>query len=220
MKTSQNPLRALQKSERKRLFKLLEFERCAQTKGFKRIAGIDEAGRGPLAGPVVAAVCLVGDHLFSGINDSKLLNPSQRDLLFNQITSAPGVSYAIGIVESEEIDRINILQATIKAMREAVARLEQAPDYLLIDGMDLPFDQIVSEKVIHGDARSQSIAAASILAKVTRDRLMREYHELYPLYGFDQHKGYGTVKHLEAIEKHGPCPIHRLSFSPLKPSAM
>lgn len=195
----------------------MAFERRVKANGFKRIAGVDEAGRGPLAGPVVAAVCLIQDHLFAGINDSKLLTPSQRQSLFDQITSAPDVDYAIGMVEPGEIDRINILQATIKAMREAVSKLKDAPDYLLIDGMDLLFEQIPSEKIVQGDSRSQSIAAASIIAKVTRDQLMIEYHQLYPLYGFDQHKGYGTSKHLQAIEKYGPCPIHRLSFSPLKP---
>lgn len=194
----------------------MAFERRAQANGFKRIAGIDEAGRGPLAGPVVAAACLIHARSFEGINDSKLLTPSQRQSLFDQITSTPGVNYAVGIVESKEIDRINILQATIKAMREAVARIEDPPDYLLIDGMDLFFDQIPSEKIVQGDSRSQSIAAASIIAKVTRDHLMRGYHQLYPLYGFDQHKGYGTAKHLHAIQKYGPCPIHRLTFAPLK----
>lgn len=209
-------MKAPSPSEKKRLFKLTELERNARALGFKRIAGVDEAGRGPLAGPVVAAACLVGDHLFSGINDSKLLSPEKRELLFEAITSTPGVHYGIGIVESEEIDRVNILQATLKAMRIAIAKLVEMPDYLLVDGTHLPLDTISSEKVIEGDRRSHSIAVASVLAKVTRDRMMLAYHQKYPHYGFDTHKGYGTEKHVKALEIYGPCPIHRFSFSPLK----
>jgi len=181
------------------------------------IIGVDEAGRGPLAGPVVAAACILPDGaLFEKLNDSKQLSPEERDSLFLQITQFPGILYGIGLADARTIDRINILQATFWAMTQAVAALKTKPDYLLIDGNRLPQSDIPSEAVVEGDAKSVSIAAASILAKVTRDRIMEELDEKYPLYGFKQHKGYATEQHLTALKEHGPCPIHRKSFEPIK----
>lgn len=150
------------------------------------------------------------------INDSKQLTPQVRKSLFEELTQNPYVVYGIGIVSHEEIDRINIYQATIKAMLQAVEQLSAVPDLLLVDGMILPHANIPSRKIVQGDALVRLIAAASIIAKETRDRLMAEYHQQWPQYGFDQHKGYGTKRHLKAIEEYGPCPIHRLSYAPLK----
>lgn len=190
------------------------FEENAQKRGYRLIAGVDEAGRGPLAGPVVAAACIV-PHGFdvSGIDDSKKLSPKQRELLFHRISSS--CITAVGIVEAPVIDVINILQASIQAMVEAVKKLVPSPDYLLVDGLKLPFS-IPSEKIIKGDALSFSIGAASIIAKVTRDRIMEELDAIYPQYGFKKHKGYGTAVHLKALQEHGPCPIHRKTFEPIK----
>lgn len=203
--------------ERQRLLLMTQYERAACAKGFKRIAGLDEAGRGPLAGPVVAAVCMLPPSLLiPHINDSKQLTPKVRKTLFDQITSHSDIVYAVGIISSEEIDRINIYQATIQAMLQAISLLTATPDYLLVDGMKLSHPLIPSEKIVKGDALSQSIAAASIIAKETRDDLMRQYHLRWPNYGFDQHKGYGTEKHVKALENHGPCPIHRFSFGPIQ----
>ena len=198
-----------------RLQELTSYERAARRSGHRLVAGVDEAGRGPLAGPVVAAVCFIPeDVFFPGIDDSKKLTPSRREDLFHTINSHPLVRYAIADASHEEIDAINILQATIRAMLRALGQLIaiQPLDYLLVDGMKLPGCPIPQEKIIKGDAKSQSIAAASILAKVTRDRLMEEYHRQWPEYGFDTHKGYGTKKHIDAIKQRGPCPIHRLTF--------
>jgi len=196
-----------------RLQLLMAYERKALHNGFKLIAGLDEAGRGPLAGPVVAAVCILPSNLFiPKINDSKKLNASTRVQLFDIIINHPEVQYGIGIVDAMEIDRINIFQATIQAMLNAIEQLKVPPDYLLVDGLKLPHQTIPGEKIIKGDQLSQSIAAASIIAKETRDRLMMQYHEQWPHYHFDRHKGYGTQLHREALEKHGLCPIHRRSF--------
>lgn len=188
------------------------YENKALSEGFCLIAGVDEAGRGPLAGPVVsAAVILLAGFTHPEITDSKKLSPSKRDRLY-QIISEQAVDIGIGMVSSEEIDRINILQAALKSMCLAVGQLQPKPDYLLIDGkftLNLPLTQ---EAIIKGDSLSLSIAAASIIAKVTRDRIMADYHEQFPHYGFSVHKGYPTVFHKEAIKKYGPCPIHRLSF--------
>lgn len=203
--------------EWRRLCKLVIYEQEARQQGFRLIAGIDEAGRGPLAGPVVCAACIIPDKTyFDGIDDSKKLTAEEREILYEQITTREGVIYGLGIVSSTEIDRINIFQATIVGMLQAIAGLSIVPDYLLVDGLKLPHPQIPSRKIIKGDAKSQSIAAASILAKVTRDRLMEEMDTYWPLYGFKQHKGYATPQHIKAIENHGPCPIHRMSFDPLK----
>lgn len=188
------------------------FETEAAAAGAKRIAGIDEAGRGPLAGPVVAAaVVLRSDRPISYLNDSKLLTESRREELFREIREkAAGVG--IAVVEPDIIDRINILQATRLAMCRAVDALTPLPDYLLIDG-PISLDMSISQKaIIQGDQLSLSIAAAGIVAKVTRDGIMRDLHRQYPLYGFDRHKGYGTAIHRAAIAEHGPCPIHRMCF--------
>ncbi|MGA8164208.1 MAG: ribonuclease HII [Waddliaceae bacterium] len=203
--------------ELRRLQQLTYFEKKGYREGFKAIAGVDEAGRGPLAGPVAAAACIIPSNIFfSGVDDSKRLTPAQRAFLFKEITRHPRVNYGVAMVTSEKIDRINILQATILAMLEAVAKLVLIPDLLLVDGMCLPHPSIPSRKIVQGDTKSQSIAAASILAKVLRDRLMEEYHKKWPQYGFAQHKGYGTKAHREAIIRYGPCPIHRLTFEPVK----
>ena len=174
--------------------------------------GVDEAGRGPLAGPVVAAcVALSRDKMIEGIDDSKSLSASKRVELCRTI-KANCISYAVGIVENDEIDRINILQATLKAMKLAVTGLDVEPDMVYIDGnvrINMEIDQTT---IVKGDKKCHSIAAASIIAKVTRDRIMKEMNNLYPNYMFDKHKGYPTKEHYEAIKKYGPCPIHRLSY--------
>ncbi len=193
------------------------YETRLKREGFFRIAGLDEAGRGPLAGPVVAASCILPEGtLFANLNDSKQLRVEEREILYSEITNDPNLIYSIGIIDVETIDRVNILQATFLAMKAAVDAMEAMPDYLLIDGNQLPSFEIPTEAVIGGDALSISIAAASIIAKVTRDRMMIELDQLYPDYGFAQHKGYATEQHLKAIEIFGPCPIHRKSFDPIK----
>ncbi|HEV8051075.1 MAG TPA: ribonuclease HII [Parachlamydiaceae bacterium] len=204
--------------EQKRLFRLTSFERGARSQGFNVVAGIDEAGRGPLAGPVVAAACIIPDGLyFRNINDSKLLTPEMRETLFSEITSNAQVVFAIGIICQREIERVNIYQATILAMLQAISGLSAIPDYLLVDGLKLPHPKIPCLKIIKGDALSQSIAAASVIAKVTRDRLMVDYGKQWPHYGFENHKGYSTPQHFAAIAEHGPCEIHRFSFEPIRP---
>lgn len=181
------------------------------------IAGIDEAGRGPLAGPVVAAACIIPLGIFlPGVNDSKQLTSKKRQEILQNLTSNARILHAVGVVSCQEIDQINILQATIKAMLLAVAGLAVIPDLLLVDGLQLPHQSIPCQKIIKGDQMSASIAAASIIAKEKRDGLMLEYHEEWPQYGFDSHKGYGTAQHYAAIDRYGPCPIHRLSFDPFK----
>jgi ribonuclease HII len=200
-----------------RLKQLTRFEEKARNSGYSLIAGVDEAGRGPLAGPVVAAACCIPDGVFfEYIDDSKKLSPALREQLYETITSNTKVSYSVAVVDHTKIDEVNIYQATIIAMIQAVDTLECRPDYLLVDGLTLPHTSIPSEGIIKGDAKSQSIAAASVLAKVERDRLMLQYHEVWPQYGFDRHKGYATAAHIEAIYEHGPCPIHRKSFEPIK----
>lgn len=203
----------LDECERKRLKKLMSYERKHHKAGSKAVAGVDEAGRGPLAGPVVAAVCILPQStLISQIDDSKKLSSKLRTEIYERLLSDRKIHYGIGIIDSLEIDRINIYQATIQAMLMAVKQLKILPDCLLVDGLALPHPTIPVEKIIKGDQLSQSIAAASIIAKVTRDRIMLDYHEQWPVYGFSQHKGYGTQKHRDALRKHGPCPIHRRSF--------
>lgn len=207
---------ALSDQEWNRLQKLIEYEKKARKKGHQHIGGVDEAGRGPLAGPVVAAVCVIPEgHFFPGIDDSKKLPPKKRHQLFDALTNDPSVTYSIAQIDSEVIDQVNIYQATILAMLKAVESLEKQPDCLLVDGMTLSHPVIPSIKIVRGDSLSQSIAAASILAKVTRDRLMEDFHQQWPHYGFNEHKGYGTPQHMEAIQKHGIVPIHRRSFEPV-----
>jgi ribonuclease HII len=195
---------------------LLIFERQARNSGFPLVAGIDEAGRGPLAGPVVAAaVILPADLLIKGVNDSKKLSPDTRERLFDAIMSQ-ALSVGVGMGSAELIDRINILQATRHAMREALSQLAPQPDYILIDGISTIDSPIPQKTIKKGDSLSLSIAAASIIAKVTRDRLMRELDKIHPGYGFSGHKGYGSVLHLEAIRRLGPSPVHRLTFGGVK----
>jgi ribonuclease HII len=193
-----------------------KYEGEALKAGASLVAGIDEAGRGPLAGPVVAAaVILAKKSKIQNINDSKLVPPELRQVLYQKIIKH-AVSYGIGIVSSELIDEINIYQATRLAMNQAVEKMQQKPDFLLIDGkikLDLPIDQ---KAIVKGDQLSLSVAAASILAKVTRDRIMVEMSSLYPDYGFHVHKGYATKNHRDALCKHGPCPIHRKHFKGVK----
>jgi len=188
------------------------FEEKARRQGFQVIAGLDEAGRGPLAGPVVAAaVVLPRTRSMQGVADSKTLKAEQREKALSLIRKR-ALGIGIGIVEAEEIDRLNILRASLKAMELALQDLSLSPDCLLIDGLHtlrLPLNQ---QAIIKGDGRCLSIAAASIVAKVTRDRLMVDYHERYPQYNFARHKGYGTREHLQAIREHGCCPLHRQSF--------
>ena len=183
--------------------------------GLVNVAGIDEAGRGPLAGPVVAAAVVFphdsAGKTINGINDSKKLSPFQRESLFDYIYN-DAVSIGIGIVEASIIDEINVLQATFRAMNEAISQLHVPPDHLLIDGNRFCTSSIPYTTIVHGDALCYSIAAASIIAKVTRDRIMCAYHDLYPEYGFARHKGYGTLQHRNAIRSHGMTPIHRRSF--------
>lgn len=203
--------------EKYRLTQMTTFEEAAYQQGYHKVAGLDEAGRGPLAGPVVAAACILPRSLLiPNVNDSKKLTPKIREQLFTRLTTDPRIIYGVGIIGSEDIDRLNIYQATIQAMLQAVNHLSVSPDYLLVDGLALPHPCLPAQKIIKGDQLSQSIAAASIIAKETRDRLMRAYDEQWPVYGFRQHKGYGTAQHLEAISLHGPCPIHRHSFEPMK----
>jgi ribonuclease HII len=194
-----------------RLLAMSSHEIQLRQEGFRHVAGIDEAGRGPLAGPVVAAACILPpDALFAHLNDSKLLSEKQREILFAQITQT--AIFGIGIVDEKVIDEINILQATFLAMQKAVAALPTTPDALLLDGNQIPRFDIPAKAIVKGDSLSVSIAAASVIAKVTRDRLLIAYDAEYPQYGFKKHKGYGTAEHLQAIQKWGPCPIHRLSF--------
>ena len=186
--------------------------------GFSHICGIDEAGRGPLAGPVVAAACFFEEQICPlGLTDSKKLTPRRRKELFEVLTQTPSVHFGISIIDSQVIDEINILQATLRAMQEALDNLyaKVSVDFALIDGNQLPKLPIKAEALIKGDSISASIAAASILAKVTRDRLMLEYDTTWPGYGFSRHMGYGTRAHREALHELGPCPIHRLSFAPI-----
>ncbi len=191
------------------------YEARARRRGGSRIAGVDEAGRGPLAGPVVAgAVILNPDDPIDGLNDSKRLSPKRREQLFAQI-QARALAVGVGIVGPERIDQINILQATKQAMREALDHLPVAgveADYVLLDALTLPNLLVPQEGIVGGDGKSNSIAAASIIAKVTRDRLMVQYDVEYPGYGFSGHKGYPTVAHKQAVAQLGPCPIHRRTF--------
>ena len=191
------------------------YEHNWRLKGFEMIAGVDEVGRGPLAGPVVAAaVILPNDFFLAGIDDSKKLSEKKR-LEYDSIIRKEAMAFSISMIHAQEIDEINIYQATKKAMNAAIASLDPKPDFLLIDAMklDIPFP---SESIIKGDAKSISIAAASIVAKVARDTLMKEISQTYPVYGFQQNMGYGTKEHIEAIKQHGITSYHRKTFAPVK----
>ena len=188
------------------------FEREAWRAGLARVAGVDEVGRGPLAGPVVAAaVILDPGRPIKGLRDSKLLTPARREELFGRIVDA-AMAVGLGNVDPETIDRVNILEATRRAMLQAIGQLPVAPELVLIDALRLASLTCPQKNLIHGDRRSASIAAASIVAKVTRDRLMVEYDRQFPEYGFARHKGYATSAHLKALDKYGPCPVHRRTF--------
>ena len=198
--------------ERARLETMRAYERDCMQKGYSLICGIDEAGRGPLAGPVVAgAVILPEDCEIFGLNDSKKLSPGRREELYEEVTDK-ALAYGVGVVGPARIDEINILQADYEAMCEAIGQLSVMPQILLNDAVMIPQVKLPQVSIIHGDAKSVSIAAASIVAKVVRDRMMTEYDSLFPEYGFAQHKGYGTAEHYAAIKKYGPCMIHRKSF--------
>lgn len=191
---------------------LSQFEDQYRAEGYKAIAGIDEAGRGPLAGPVVAACCILDpDRPILGLDDSKKLSAKKRDLLFDEIKEK-ALAYAVVRVEADVIDEINILNATKQAMRQCVADIAVKPDILLIDAVNLDGTGLPVVPIIKGDAKSNSIAAASVLAKVTRDRIMEDYDKEYPGYGFAKHKGYGTAEHYAGIRAQGMCPIHRRTF--------
>lgn len=199
--------------ELQRLSRLCVYEAEGYAAGDTYIAGVDEVGRGPLAGPVVAAaVVLPRDCRILGINDSKKLSAQKREALYEEICEK-AVSYAFGVVSPQAIDEINILQATFRAMREAVAGLSVIPDRILVDGnRPIPGFSVPQRAIVQGDGKSMSIAAASIIAKVVRDDMMREYEDVYPGYGFAQNKGYGAAVHIAALQSQGPCPIHRRSF--------
>ncbi len=203
----------MKEKEEQRLKKIKEIDKEFFDMGIKYLAGIDEAGRGPLAGPVVVAcVIMPQDSMIEGINDSKKISESKREKLYEIITKE-AISYGVGIIYQEEIDEINILQATKKGLHEAIKSMEIKPNVILVDAltgidtMGIPY-----KSIIKGDAKSYSIGAASIVAKVTRDRIMREWDKVYPEYGFAGHKGYGTAKHIAAIKKYGLTPIHRKTF--------
>ena len=201
------------------------YGRAWWTRGTTRLAGVDEAGRGPLAGPVVAAAVCLPPHWLDtglpsalhGLNDSKQLTAAQREQFFDALTADPEIRYGIAQVEPDRIDAINILQATHQAMNEALAQLRPAPQHALVDGRPVQTLRFPHTPIVKGDTLSYSIAAASVLAKVTRDRRMVAYHRQYPHYGFADHKGYGTPQHLAVLAQHGPCPIHRRSFTWQKP---
>ncbi len=211
----------MDRQERYRLRKMSQIEKELFEQEYMFIAGVDEAGRGPLAGPVVAAACILPKgFLLEGINDSKLLSSEFREELFLKLQDNPDVHFCIAGVDSKKIDEINILQATMLAMKKSVEGLAKQPDFVLVDG-NRKFDHsIPMQTYVKGDSRSISIAAASVFAKCHRDKLMRSYHEKWPEYGFDRHKGYGTAFHREALKKYGPCPIHRFSFAPVSSSLL
>jgi len=194
----------------------LFYEQAKRNEGFQRVAGIDEAGRGPLAGPVAAAAVILPDgFIHELLDDSKKLSEKKRELLYDELVNREDVIWALSMGNVEEIDAINILKSTHAAMGRAALEIQPQPDYCLIDGLPVPEFPIPSEGIVKGDGKSFSIAAASVIAKVSRDRLMLEYAQKYPEYGFEKHKGYGTKQHLEALRKYGPCPIHRKSFAPV-----
>ena len=194
----------------------LELENIQTKAGYHVIAGIDEAGRGPLAGPVsAAAVVLPKGFVHEALDDSKKITEKKRGIIYEELIARDDITWAHSYADVDEIDEINILKATHAAMARAAEALDTKPDFCLIDGLAVPNFPFVSEGIVKGDGKSLSIAAASIIAKVMRDRLMIKYAETYPEYGFEKHKGYGTKQHMEALHKHGPCPLHRKSFAPV-----
>ena len=203
----------MKEKEEQRLEKLKEYENELQNKGFEYICGIDEAGRGPLAGPVVvASVIMPKDSIIEGINESKKVSEKKREKLYDLILEQ-AISYGVGIIGQDEIDDINILNATKKGLTNSLKELTQRPDLILVDALtNIDTLGIPYESIIKGDAKCYSISAASIIAKVTRDRIMREWDKIYPQYGFATHKGYGTSAHINAIKEYGPCPLHRKTF--------
>ena len=206
------PKKLTPEEEQARILKMHERENELRGSGIKYIAGVDEAGRGPLAGPVFAAAVILNENeIIEGLNDSKKLSEKRREAIFD-IICEKAVAYSICAVDEKRIDEINILNATLEAMAVAVGGLETTPEYVLIDGNKCPQLDIPCESIVKGDSKSASIAAASILAKVSRDRYITEIAAQYPEYGFEQHKGYGTKAHTEAILKYGPCKIHRRTF--------
>ncbi len=191
---------------------MLEFEKMYREQGYKAICGVDEAGRGPLAGPVFAAAVILPENMIiEGVTDSKKLSEKKREQLFDEIKEK-ALAFCVASASVEEIERMNILQADMLAMKRAVEGLQMKADFAMIDGNKTPVLEIPATAIVKGDSKSESIAAASILAKVSRDRLMKELAVRYPEYGFEKHKGYGTKAHTEAILKYGPCEIHRMSF--------
>lgn len=204
----------MKEKEEIRLNELKKMEQDLYKKGFSTIAGIDEAGRGPLAGPVVVAcVILPKDSKIEGVNDSKKVSEKKREKLYDQITKE-AISWSVGIIDQKRIDEINILNATKEGLTKSIEQLTVKPDLILVDALThINTCGIPYEAVIKGDAKCYSIAAASIIAKVTRDRIMKEWDEIYPAYGFAKHKGYGTAAHIAAIKEYGLCPIHRRTFT-------
>ena len=204
----------MKEKEIERLNVLKEIENEWHQTGKKLVCGIDEAGRGPLAGPVVvAAVIMPEDSFIEGVNDSKKISEKKREKLYEEITQS-AIAWGVGIIDQNEIDDINILNATKKGLTTALMELKEKPDIILVDALTkIDTLGIQYESIIKGDAKSYSIAAASIIAKVTRDRIMRQWDEIYPQYGFEKHKGYGTKMHIEAIKEYGLCPLHRRSFT-------
>jgi len=195
----------------------LKRETLLRAQGHILIAGIDEAGRGPLAGPVVAGAAILPPKFrHKVLRDSKLLSAGQRERIYDELTTREDVFWSVAVVATEEVDRLNILQATYLAMRLALESLRHVPDHVLIDGRPVPGFPVVHTAIIDGDNISFSIAAASVIAKVTRDRIMLDFDQQFPAYGFAQHKGYSTALHLERLRLHGPCPIHRRSFFPVQ----
>ena len=206
-------METIKEKELERLTNLKSMEKELYDKGFEYICGIDEAGRGPLAGPVVVAgVIMPKDSMIEGVNDSKKVSEKKREKLYDVILEE-AISYSVAIIGQDVIDEINILNATKQGVTKVVEELDVKPNLILVDALThintkgIPYDSIIK-----GDAKCYNIAAASILAKVTRDRIMREWDEIYPQYGFINHKGYGTAKHIQALKEYGPCPIHRKSF--------
>ena len=204
----------MKEKEEERLKQLKEYENQLRSKGFEFICGIDEAGRGPLAGPVVvASVIMPADSIIEGVNDSKKVSEKKREKLYDLILEE-AISYGVGIIGQDEIDDINILNATKKGLTMSLKELDKKPDLIIVDALThIDTLGIPYESIIKGDAKCYSIAAASIIAKVTRDRIMREWDKVYPQYGFEKHKGYGTAAHIAAIKEYGLCPIHRKSFT-------